>query len=345
MAWEWNDQNSSGTSHEYCRDLLGLIGTDSTLSPDHHHPSYRVEPRLALQHHTTDRIGHGYTVPARSAEIGLSYTVPVIALSSSRVLATPARYTHSTAVPSLSYLFLRPLPTSRTTTAPTPHRAHHCTHATIPHVIAFLSAQSCRSHNHFARKFMLIRRAGVVLTILLQFMSSSSSLPPPPPISDVSTAPVPDQLSRQHQGETMQAFFEREAQWAKKKERHESDAERLKRMDRVKAASKSLDPGKKGAWVFIWEKDSGYDIRRHVGRREVGDIWSSFSESQRRYNSFRNEWDLCVDFDPAAIPDEDMDDDSFGATTPLMQPTLPRSRAGCPKSPLHHISPHRTSTC
>ncbi|KAF4582619.1 hypothetical protein EYR40_002542 [Pleurotus pulmonarius] len=138
-----------------------------------------------------------------------------------------------------------------------------------------------------------------------------TSLPPPPPISDVSTAPVPDQLSRQHQGETMQAFFEREAQWAKKKERHESDAERLKRMDRVKAASKGLDPGKKGAWVFVWENDSGYDIRRHVGRREVGDIWSSFSESQRRYNSFRNEWDLCVDFDPAAIPDEDMDDDSF----------------------------------
>ncbi len=71
--------------------------------------TYRVEPRLALQRRTTDRIGHSYTVLARSAEIGLSYTVPVVALSSSRVLAAPARYTRLTTVAlSLLPLFASP---------------------------------------------------------------------------------------------------------------------------------------------------------------------------------------------------------------------------------------------
>ncbi|KAF9495078.1 hypothetical protein BDN71DRAFT_1431207 [Pleurotus eryngii] len=171
---------------------------------------------------------------------------------------------------------------------------------------------------------------------LQQYLTPTSTLlPPPPPTIDLSCTPVPEQLTRQHHRETMQAFFKQEVQWAQKKETHKLDAEHSKRMDRVKAASKGLDPGKKGPWVFVWEKENGFDIQRHVGRREVSDIWSSYSESQRRYNSFRNEWDFCVDFDPAAIPDEEMDyehDDDYDTSPTAPPPLFPAKLSNIPAS-------------
>ncbi|KDQ30234.1 hypothetical protein PLEOSDRAFT_1081782 [Pleurotus ostreatus PC15] len=132
---------------------------------------------------------------------------------------------------------------------------------------------------------------------------------PPSPPSAASSPPIPEARTRQRQGETMESFFEREHKWTENKAKHETPAESARRMDRLRAASKHSDPGKKGPCVFLWEKENGYDIRKYVSRGQASVIWTSFADSQRRYNSFRNEWDLCSAFDPSAIPDDEMDDE------------------------------------
>ncbi|KAL0948818.1 hypothetical protein HGRIS_008943 [Hohenbuehelia grisea] len=81
----------------------------------------------------------------------------------------------------------------------------------------------------------------------------------------------------------------------------------------MREAERHMVPGRKGATVFVWELDAdGGELRSHVPRGNVENVWNMFSNSQRLYNAFRNEWDLCVDFDPGATAgceDDDCSDD------------------------------------
>ncbi|KAK0472122.1 hypothetical protein EDD18DRAFT_1045731, partial [Armillaria luteobubalina] len=83
------------------------------------------------------------------------------------------------------------------------------------------------------------------------------------------------------------------------------------RLQREKHALKQTAPGSKGAAVFRWDRDEkkGYLLRKHVFRGQVEDAWMEFRDTQRRYDSFRNEWDLNWEFDLTA---RDFSDDEGG---------------------------------
>jgi hypothetical protein len=120
-------------------------------------------------------------------------------------------------------------------------------------------------------------------------------LPTAPPDIPI---PSPEQGSRQLRGETWKAFFERESILQIKRAAEESFQARKIRLQREKQAKKYHIPGRGGAVVWCWEDINGHCIRTRIIRGNVERIWEMYSDLQRRYNSFDNEWDICDEFDP-----------------------------------------------
>jgi len=58
----------------------------------------------------------------------------------------------------------------------------------------------------------------------------------------------------------------------------------------------------------MWTDDDGHGFFLHmrVPQGEVNNFWEDFTDSQKKFNSFENEWDLCVEFDPKAQTQEDI---------------------------------------
>ncbi|KAK0495390.1 hypothetical protein EDD18DRAFT_1354677 [Armillaria luteobubalina] len=71
---------------------------------------------------------------------------------------------------------------------------------------------------------------------------------------------------------------------------------------RIDNAAKHAVPGRKGARVFYWDEEDGFLIRQAAGQKNYDWHWGQFSAKQCRYNSFRNEWDLCEELDPQDEP-------------------------------------------
>jgi len=123
--------------------------------------------------------------------------------------------------------------------------------------------------------------------------------------------PEPEKFSHQKRGETWQQFFERQRLSHEKWARVETPMQEKARLAREKAAERHMCPGQKGAHVWEWIEIDGFLMRTKVDRKSVAMVWPGFSDTQRRYNGFSDEWDLCHAFDPDGIPDEDYDDESF----------------------------------
>lgn len=70
-------------------------------------------------------------------------------------------------------------------------------------------------------------------------------------------------------------------------------------------------PGPNGARVFEWRPSESGLKRHYVPRREVESIWGDYANSQKRYDSARDEWDLCTELDPKAVPEDIDDDDTY----------------------------------
>ncbi|KAJ7820800.1 hypothetical protein B0H13DRAFT_2377713 [Mycena leptocephala] len=81
-----------------------------------------------------------------------------------------------------------------------------------------------------------------------------------------------------------------------------------RREQREANAQKGQVPGRKGARVFVWEKENGQYIRRAAGRNKYEDVWEEYGPEQRQYDSYYDEWDVCEQFGPAAEPEEDWND-------------------------------------
>jgi hypothetical protein len=82
------------------------------------------------------------------------------------------------------------------------------------------------------------------------------------------------------------------------------------RLAREEEGKKFRLPGKSGARVFHWLEVDGFLLRMEVYRREVDDLWHDFPDQQKCYNAFNREWDICEQFAPTAIvEDEGFDDD------------------------------------
>jgi hypothetical protein len=160
------------------------------------------------------------------------------------------------------------------------------------------------------------------------------SLPRPadivtPATGNPDSAPAPRQMfppverySGQRPGEDWQSFFARRAKSNDTQAERETPQQREKRRQREAHAAKDGVPGKKGARVYVWEDVDGFLIRRAAGRGHYQTYWEEFGRKQRRYDSFRDEWDLCEQFDPTDRLDTD-DDDEYDNNAPTELPLLP----------------------
>ncbi|KAJ7848863.1 hypothetical protein B0H14DRAFT_3452903 [Mycena olivaceomarginata] len=146
---------------------------------------------------------------------------------------------------------------------------------------------------------------------------------PSPDVEPLPTAPFPDvePHSGQHASESMQQFFARRETQNVLREARETPQQRQSRQQRMANAAKGAVPGRKGARIYVWENSSGYLIRTAGGRTRYEELWDEYGPDQRRYNPFRDGWDLCEAFGPAGgdqSDDEgeviDVDDPGCGFT-------------------------------
>ncbi|KAF8143950.1 hypothetical protein K438DRAFT_1993382 [Mycena galopus ATCC 62051] len=101
----------------------------------------------------------------------------------------------------------------------------------------------------------------------------------------------------------------------------ETPQDKTTRMQRADNAKRGQAPGKKGARVYVWTKeetDNGFYIRRPGGRNKYDSLFEDYPPSQRRYDSFNDEWDLCSAFGDGEDGSDDQDvdfgddDDDYG---------------------------------
>ena len=86
---------------------------------------------------------------------------------------------------------------------------------------------------------------------------------------------------------------------------------KIARLQREKAAEKHLPPGGHStATFFRWtDADTPQRVRKQMTRNEAEQMWSLYSDRQRRYDSLTNEWDICTEFGDGPSDDDDDDDD------------------------------------
>jgi len=147
---------------------------------------------------------------------------------------------------------------------------------------------------------------------------SYDSEPPCPSHNSVPTFPPVEQYSDQQPGEDWREFFKRREERNKRLAEKETPEARRKRKQREEHAAKGACPGRKGARVYVWEDCDGFLIRRAAGRAHYEGYWDEFGPNQRKYDSFRDEWDLCTTLAPddtapfeEASDYNDDDDDYF----------------------------------
>ena len=144
----------------------------------------------------------------------------------------------------------------------------------------------------------------------------------------------------QRAGECALEFFARREAANRTLELKETDAQRQSRVARAAAASSFARPiGRARATVFLWttigdhdptvpEEWFELDYREVLGHRRVAETWDLYPQVHKRYDPFRNEWDICPHLAPQIEPrmmgdDEDDDDDTPGADLSAHVPSQP----------------------
>jgi hypothetical protein len=132
--------------------------------------------------------------------------------------------------------------------------------------------------------------------------------------------PVPQPGDRQRRGESWRQFLERYR--AKEPEflAQEMPCDREKRLKCQREAMSQMSPGHSGPRVHHWRKhdeNKQYRIRTSIPRSDVAGFWDKYSDKQRIYNGFLNEWDVCTEFDESESPDtEKWEDTIHGSPEP-----------------------------
>src|SRR5882724_9995953 len=88
----------------------------------------------------------------------------------------------------------------------------------------------------------------------------------------------------------------------------------------------------------MWTNDDGHGffLQMRVPWGEVNNFWEDFTDSPKKFNSFENEWDLCVEFDPKAQTQADIEHE----LEYLVKPNLDNFSSQPPLPPLpkdHHV--------
>jgi hypothetical protein len=133
--------------------------------------------------------------------------------------------------------------------------------------------------------------------------------------------PEPHRHSGQKKGELWKDFLARRAERRLQLEAAESEKARRSRLDRESASMGGGCPGSRSkvkVWQWVVDPETNFRLRTEVYKREWEDMWENYKPSQRAYDGFANEWDICTEFDPSDSPppgdfydDEDDDDGGF----------------------------------
>ena len=133
--------------------------------------------------------------------------------------------------------------------------------------------------------------------------------------------PLPHPGARQKFGETPAQFLKRMEDNRLRRMSAETPVQKQRRESREQAQKNHPCPGRssKAPLVFHWEEDieTGVRMRTQVYRDAVDQLWDSYSNKQRVFDEFHNEWDICTLFDPEAeYPGGDnYDDEDDGGDT------------------------------
>ncbi|KAJ7848209.1 hypothetical protein B0H13DRAFT_1730038 [Mycena leptocephala] len=121
--------------------------------------------------------------------------------------------------------------------------------------------------------------------------------------------PQPEGNSGQRYGENFDTFFARRKARNHELAEKESGQGKKKCLQQEAHAATGAPPGKQGARVFVWEEEeNGFLIRRAINRNSAADMWDEFTPTQRLYDGYHNEWDLCTALAPDEEPENDGDD-------------------------------------
>jgi hypothetical protein len=160
--------------------------------------------------------------------------------------------------------------------------------------------------------------------------------------------PTPVPGSRQTLGETPHQFIKRMTEARLRRMQTESDRSRQQRESRERSQMKHPIPGhsSKAPVVWHWEVDVTTGVRRRVRvfREAVEQYWENYSNKERYYDAYHNEWDLCTEFDPDTEQprgydtDDDDDDDFYMASEMYVSPASP-----APDHPLIYPHPQLTA--
>ncbi|KAI0340230.1 hypothetical protein BDW22DRAFT_1431252 [Trametopsis cervina] len=153
------------------------------------------------------------------------------------------------------------------------------------------------------------------LTVEVPLQSGLSTLIPPSQYQDDQRTPTsllapqtnklrPDPITRQLPGQTWQEFMEAEAAYCKTRMEKETESERAKRLQREDVFKDKRPPSRR-IKAFIWEQnEEGLYIRRIMTRTDIESDWEFIPDEQKRFNSVRGEYDICVEFAPNAATPE-----------------------------------------
>ena len=133
----------------------------------------------------------------------------------------------------------------------------------------------------------------------------------------------------------------------------ESDKSRQQRESRERSQANHPIPGRmsKAPVVWHWEVDvtTGVRSRVRVYREAVEQYWDNYTNKQRYFDVYHNEWDICMEFDPDTEHpcgyeiDDDDNDFSMASAVDLGPDKMYVSCISCPKNhPL--IYPHSQLT-
>jgi hypothetical protein len=138
---------------------------------------------------------------------------------------------------------------------------------------------------------------------------------------DLSSFPLPIKGSGQKHGEDWKAFFACRSAHNKKKEAQETPSARQVRQSRKRSAASHSLPGKSSkVWVFEWQPHDDYNgflLRTHITKAQIEDVWGDYNNTTRVFDSFSNQWDLCLAIDPNSIPDGDDREDNDDIMPPM----------------------------
>ncbi|KAK7006112.1 hypothetical protein R3P38DRAFT_2555656, partial [Favolaschia claudopus] len=129
------------------------------------------------------------------------------------------------------------------------------------------------------------------------------SIPSEGPAPKPANSLPPEQESAPALGEDIHALLSRRQLLLEQRLATEIPENRAIRLAREATAANGEPPGKGGAKVFVWEEReefAGGFIRRAVNRSTAADLWNDFAPTQRMFDSWANEWDLCIALDPTA---------------------------------------------